>query len=203
MPTRPAVTRVMLLETNLDQALDSVRSEIRFVRELLSNFEGIELMAREVHSRADLEKFLDLARRRRFGTIHIVSHGLAQAREWDIILTRDEPVNLRRKENLALFRDLKVGALFLSCCWLGRDRKMLRELLRRSGAQAVFGYTDVITDYQAFLVEALYYHLTYGTKARIAFDEIAEILRFTVDYLRIDDDPDALTAPLLVAETID
>jgi hypothetical protein len=71
------------------------------------------------------------------------------------------------------------------------------------GPQAVFGYTDVITDYQAFLVEALYYHLTDGTKARIAFDEIAEILRFTVDYLRIDDDPDALTAPLLVAETLD
>jgi hypothetical protein len=49
----------------------------------------------------------------------------------------------------------------------------------------------------------LNYHLTDGTKARIAFDEIAEILRFTVDYLRIDDDPDALTAPLLVAETLD
>lgn len=56
---------------------------------------------------------------------------------------------------------------------------------------------------QAFLVEALYHLLTYGTKARIAFDTIAEILRFTVDHLRIDDDPDALTAPLLVAETLD
>jgi hypothetical protein len=42
----------MLLETNLDADLDSVRSEIRFIRELLSNFEGIELIAKEVHSRA-------------------------------------------------------------------------------------------------------------------------------------------------------
>jgi hypothetical protein len=201
MPSRKPTTKVMLLETNLDAALDSVRSEIRFMRELLSNFDGVELVAREVHSRADLEKFLDIARKRRFGTIHIVSHGLAQAREWDIILTRDEPVNLRRRENLALFRDLKVGALFLSCCWLGQDRTMLRELLRRSGAAAVFGYTGVVTDYQAFLVEALYYHLAYGTKARIEYDEIAEILRFTVDYLQIDTDPDALTDPLLVAET--
>ena len=67
----------------------------------------------------------------------------------------------------------------------------------------MFGYTDVVTDYQAFLVEALYYHLAYGTKARIKYDEIAEILRFTVDYLRIDPDPDALTEPLLVVETTD
>ena len=193
----------MLLETNLDTELDSVRSEIRFMRELLGNFEGIDLLAREVHSRADLAKFLAFARTRRFGTIHIVSHGLAQAREWDIVLTHDEPVNLRRRENLELFRDLKVGALFLSCCWLGQDRKMLRELRRASGAEAVFGYTGVVTDYQAFLVEALYYHLAYGTKARIAYDEIAEILRFTVDYLQIDTGPDALTDPLLVAETVD
>jgi|1186.fasta_scaffold01391_2 hypothetical protein len=203
MSPAPRPTRVMLLETNLDDELDSVRSEIRFLRELLGNFDGIELIAKEVHSRADLEKFLDIARTRRFGTIHIVSHGLAQAREWDIILTRDEPVNLRRRENMALFRDLKADALFLSCCWLGQDRKMLRDLLRKSGAKAVFGYTDVVTDYQAFLVEALYYHLAYGTKARIRYDEMAEILRFTVDYLHIDPDPDALTEPLLVVETTD
>jgi hypothetical protein len=60
----------MLLETNLDPALDSVRSEIRFMRELLGNFDGVELVAGEVRSRADLEKFLWIARTRRFGTIH-------------------------------------------------------------------------------------------------------------------------------------
>jgi hypothetical protein len=110
----------MLLETNLDDELDSVRSEIRFLRELLGNFDGIDLIAKEVHSRSDLEKFLDIARTRRFGTIHIVSHGLAKAREWDIILTRDEPVNLRRRENMALFRDLKTDAL--SCRAAGSGR---------------------------------------------------------------------------------
>src|SRR3954467_9798121 len=73
MSPAPRPTRVMLLETNLDDELDSVRSEIRFLRELLGNFDGIELIAKEVHSRADLEKFLDIARTRRFGTIHIVS----------------------------------------------------------------------------------------------------------------------------------
>ncbi len=154
-----------------------------------------------IHSRADLEKFLDIARRRRFGTIHIVSHGLAQEREWDIILTRDEPVNLRRRENRALFRDLKTDVLFFSCCWLGRDRKFMRELLRTSGVQAVYAYSDTVTDYQAFLVEALYYHLAYGTTSRVKHAEIVEILRFTLDYLKIDTDPDAMSSPLLVAET--
>src|SRR3954447_20360968 len=148
MSPAPRPTRVMLLETNLDDELDSVRSEIRFLRELLGNFDGIELIAKEVHSRADLEKFLDIARRRRFGTIHIVSHGMAQAREWDIVLTRDEPVNLRRRENRALFRDLKTDVLFFSSCWLGRDRAFMRELLETSGAQAVYAYSDVVTDYQ-------------------------------------------------------
>jgi hypothetical protein len=202
MPSRPTTTRVMLLETNLDHALDSVRSEIRFMRELLSNFDGIELVAREVHSRRPRE----VPRHRTQAPLRDDPRRLARSRAGSgvgIILTRHEPVNLRRRENLALFRDLKVGALFLSCCWLGQDRTMLRELLRRSGASAVFGYTDVVTEYQAFLVEALYYHLAYGTKARIAYDEIAEILRFTVDYLQIDTDPDALTEPLLVAETVD
>jgi hypothetical protein len=138
MPVRATTAkRVLLLETQLDADLDSRRSEIGFMREFLSNFDGIELIAKQIHSRADLEKFLDIARRRRFGTIHIVSHGFAQEREWDIILTRDEPVNLRRHENRALFRDLKTDVLFFSCCWLGRDRKLMRELLRTSGVEAV------------------------------------------------------------------
>ena len=54
MPRRAATTRVMLLETNLDHELDSDRSEIRFMRELLGNFHGVEPIAREVHSRAPL-----------------------------------------------------------------------------------------------------------------------------------------------------
>src|SRR4051794_18837917 len=149
MSPAPRPTRVMLLETNLDDELDSVRSEIRFLRELLGNFDGIELIAKEVHSRADLKKFLDIARTRRFGTIHIVSHGLAQAREWDIILTRDEPVNLRRRENMALFRDLKADALFLSCCWLGHGRRLLRDLPRKCGRTAVVRHPGVGTAYHA------------------------------------------------------
>jgi hypothetical protein len=128
---------------------------------------------------------------------------MAQAREYNIILTRDEPVNLRRRENLELFSGLKADSIFLSCCWLGQDRSLLREILRRSGARAVFGYTDSVTDYQAFLVEALYYHLAHGIKRRIPYDGIAELLRFTLDYLDIDTDPDALTEPLLIAETTD
>ncbi len=170
------------------------------MREFLANFEAIDLIAREIHSRADLEKFLDFARLRRFGTVHIVAHGLEQAREWDIILTRDEPVNLSRRENLELFRDLKADSLFLSCCWLGQDRRHLRELRRVSGVEAVFAYTNAVSDYQAFLIEALYYHLEYGTKAKVSFGEIAEILRFTLDYLQIDTDDDAMVFPLLVAE---
>jgi hypothetical protein len=67
----------------------------------------------------------------------------------------------------------------------------------------VFGYRDAVTDYQAFLAEALLYHLVYGTTPKIPYREVAEILRFTLEYLRIDDDGGGLSDPLLVCETLE
>lgn len=189
----------MLLETQLDSALDSTRSEIRFMREYLDYFRGVTLIAKEVHSRADLEKFLDFVRVRRFGTIHIVSHGEAQWRESNIILTRNEPVNLRRRENIGLFRDLKAEALFFSCCWMGSDRELMREIMDASKVSAVFSYSHLVDDHQAFLIEALYYHLAYGGKPEMPFEEIEARLQFVLEYMRIDRDPSALFDPLLVA----
>ncbi len=80
----------MFLETQLDEAFTSQRSEIRFVRELLQTFGSIELIAKEVHSRGDLEKFLTVAREDSdIQAVHIVAHGERARHECALVLTSD------------------------------------------------------------------------------------------------------------------
>ncbi|MEW6778151.1 MAG: hypothetical protein AB1405_17775, partial [Bdellovibrionota bacterium] len=87
--------RVLLLETQLDQELASERSQVPYMRELFRNFAGVELLAREAHSRADLKKFLEVARRdRQIRAVHLVAHGLKKRKKTSIVLTRDESVDL-------------------------------------------------------------------------------------------------------------
>ena len=129
---------MMFLETQLDRSLSSERSEIRFMREFLSNFGPVELVAREVHSRVDLEKFLEHARAdRHIQALHIVSHGGGKAHPSSIVLTEDEVVDLRRRDGWRLFEDLSVEVIFLSCCRLGLDRPLMEKLRDASGAVAV------------------------------------------------------------------
>lgn len=197
-------TRILFLETLLDEALDSTRSEIRFLREFFENFSGIEFDAREVHSRADLEKFLGIARAEpSIRAVHIVSHGERAKAGSSIMLTRDEEVSLADRQNVRMFRDLAVDVLFMSCCQLGADTVLMERLLLVSGANAVFGYVRSVTDYQAFLVEGLFYHLAYGylrgASTAQAFVEVYERLRVALDMLRIDTRRDALADPLVQA----
>src|SRR6266568_4325927 len=57
-------TRILLLETQLPaRPSSSSRRQIVFMQELLRPFSNLELIGERVHSRSDLKKFLDLARR--------------------------------------------------------------------------------------------------------------------------------------------
>ena len=101
MPGRPPL-KIMLLETQLDLAYTSPRSQIRFMREFLSNFGRLNLIAKEVHSRSDLEKFLGHCRQNQeIRALHIVSHGMETKQESCIVLTEDELVDLRDRSNRA------------------------------------------------------------------------------------------------------
>jgi tRNA G37 N-methylase Trm5 len=125
----------MFLETQLDRSLMSERTQIRFMRELLGNFAWIDLIAKEVHSRSDLEKFLHIARTQgHVRAVHIVSHGEETREASAIVLTEDEVVDLRHRDNRALFEDLDVETIFLSCCRLGEHREVMARLLEVSGA---------------------------------------------------------------------
>jgi hypothetical protein len=194
----------MFLETQLDASLASERSEIRFIREFLSNFGPVELVAKEVHSRADLEKFLNHARaEHRIQAVQIVSHGGGKTHPSSIVLTEDEIVDLRRKEGWRLFEDLAVEIIFLSCCRLGQDRALMQRVLDISGALAVFSYTRDVDDYQAFITESLFYHLAYGFvrggRSNLLLEEVFEKLKFSLDYLGIDRDRRPLANPLVAA----
>ncbi len=201
---RPRKMRVMLLETLLDTDLTSDRSESRFLEEFFENFGDLEFIAKQIHSRADLDKFLTHARgRRRFDVVHIVAHGKASRARTSIGLTDGESLDLRRGDVLRLFRDLRVDALYLSCCQLGREMPLMRQLQQTSKVGAVFSYTDDVTDYQAFLIEALFYHLACGyyrgTRSDLEWREVYERVKFGLDYFGIDDGKHPLVEPLLVA----
>jgi hypothetical protein len=202
---KPRKMRVMLLETHLDADLRSDRSESRFLKEFFENFGELDFIANSIHSRADLSKFLDHAReRRRFDVIQIVAHGRAGKRGTSIGLTDGESLDLRRPETRKIFADLRADALFLSCCQLGKERGIMTDLLRVSTTGAVFSYADDVTDYQAFLVEAIFYHLACGfyrgTRSDLEWREVYERVKFGADYFGIDDGKKPLVEPLLVAE---
>jgi len=195
----------MLLETHLDADLGSDRSESRFLREFFENFGELDFIASSIHSRADLEKFLTHARgRRRFDVIHIVAHGRSGRRGTTIGLTDGESLDLRHSDVQRLFADLRADALFLSCCELGSERRLMRQLLRTSTTGAVFSYAGDVSDYQAFLIEALFYHLACGyyrgVRSDLEWREVYERVKFGVDYFGIDDGKQPLVEPLLVAE---
>jgi CHAT domain len=199
---------VLFLETHLDPAPSSTRSEIRFIREFLENFGNVQLVVERVHSRADLEKFLEQARHRpKPRVVHIVSHGSRFHEHPRLFLSHDESVDLGTKKDLRLFEDLGVEVLFLSCCLLGGDRRMMHELLETSGVLAVVSYATAVSDYQAFITESLFYHLAYGTykgkPSDLSFREIYERLRFALDYLGIDDHKRPLVDPMLEAAFAD
>ena len=200
--------KVMLLETHLDSDLGSERTESRFLSEFFDNFGDLDFIAKQIHSRADLEKFLAYARgRNRIDVVHIVAHGKAGRRGTTIGLTGGESLDLRRGDVQRLFHDLRVDALFLSCCQLGGERAVMRDLLRASGVSAVFSYADDVTDYQAFLIEAIFYHLACGyfrgARSDLDWSEVYERLKFGVDYLGVDDGKHPLVEPLLVAAFAD
>jgi hypothetical protein len=197
-------TRILLLETDLDRKLSSTRSQIPFMQAFIRNLPRLDLVSKQIHSRADLRKFLAEARRPSIRVVHLVAHGVQNGRRASVILTKNEMIDLRRPENLDLFRGLTKKLLFFSCCQLGRDAALMRRLLNRSGAAAVFSYADDVTDDQAFLIEALFYHLAFRKAARrmaeLPLQDAYLRLRFGLAFLRIDEIRTALVDPLLVAD---
>ena len=65
------------------------------MEELLRPFTGVELIPERVHSRSDLKKFLNVARRNpRIRVVHLVSHGEYSPKRPVIVLTGEEKINL-------------------------------------------------------------------------------------------------------------
>ena len=203
MTARPPL-KIMFLETQLDLELSSIRTESRFMREFLGNFGRLDLIMKEVHSRADLEKFLDYCRvNQEVRALHIVSHGMRTRHESCIVLTDDEVVDLTSRGNRDLFADLGVESIFLSCCQLGKDRGTMRRLLESSGAVALFSYGRDVDDYQAFLTESLFYHLAYGyvrgRRSDLTMQQVYDRLTFSLEYLGVDRADRSSDGPLLAA----
>jgi hypothetical protein len=202
--TRPK-EKVLFLETRLDEKPNSPRGQIEFMKSFFKVYDHVELIPREVHTRSDLESALDYGRDDGdVIAIHIVGHGEAYGDQCDLILDMKEKVDLTQASNRGLFRDLDESILFFSCCQIGNNAGVMREILDTSKAQAVFSYTDDLNDEQAFLVESLFYHLFLGhvpePYEKMSLYTIYEKLKFAMDYLLVDRHPEPLAHPLLVAD---
>ena len=203
---RKTKIRVLLLETQLPARLtSSTRRQIPFMEELLRPFAGLELISERVHSRSDLKKFLNVARRNpRIRVVHLVSHGEYSPKRPVIVLTGEEKINLADREGRNLFRGLHGKVLLFSCCEVGGNDELMRALLKVSRAKAIFSYTDTVTDRQALITEALFYHLAHrhfsGRESTQALRNVHEQLRFVLHFVGIDKNRDSLTYPLLAAD---
>jgi hypothetical protein len=186
----------MFLETQMDEKRSSERTQIPFMKEFFGNFQHVNIMPREVHSRADLQKFLKQAKKdRSIKALHVVAHGERTHEASNLVLTGGERVDLGLPENQSLFeglngKDHHVEAIFFSACQLGRRRTLMRTLLDASGVDAIFSYRRDVDDYQAFIIESLFYHLTYGhligRRSFPALDAVYNTLVQALHDLRVD-----------------
>jgi hypothetical protein len=206
MASRKTRQKILFLETQLDQKLGSLRTQIDFMKSFFKNYSGtIDFITKEVHSRSDLVKFLNHARRdKSVIAIHIVGHGKASKNKCLLVLTMNEEIDLKEGENQKIFTNLNDCILFFSCCQIGSDVQVMRRILKHSKAEAIFSYSDDVTDDQAFLIESLFYHLLIGNVPKqnreMSIFTIYEKLKFVIDYLLIDHHKEPLSDPLLVAD---
>ena len=201
MMGRKKKIKVLYLETQLDKRIDSKRSQIGFMKQLIPILadESVEIITKEVHSKADLEKFLRYARRDPdIQYIHFGGHGRARRGTCSIYLTGNEEINLNYKRNLGIFKNLREKIIFFSCCQIGSDSEAIKNLLKISKAWAIFGYSRDVYDHQAIIIESLFYYYCFVAATRLYFKTIYERIKFAIDYLNIDDNKEPLFDPLFV-----
>lgn len=193
--------KVLYLETQLDKRIDSKRSQIGFMKQLIPILadERVEIITKEVHSKADLEKFLGYARRDPdIQYIHFGGHGQSRRGTCSIYLTGNEEINLNYKRNLGIFKNLREKIIFFSCCQIGSNSEAIKNLLKVSKSWAILGYSRDVHDHQTIIIESLFYHYCFASAARLCFKTIYEKIKFAIDYLNIDENEEPLFDPLFV-----
>lgn len=201
MPRKHQKLKILYLETQLDKNIDSKRTQVKFMEELISNLtpEDFEIITKEVHSREDLKKFLSYARRDpKIFCIHFGGHGFAKRGLCSIVLTKNEKINLKHKKNLELFKNLPNKILFFSCCQIGSDNETINKILKISKADGVFGYSRNVLDSQAIIIESLFYHYCCTSEVERTYNTIYEKIKFATDFLDIDTAKEPLSDPLFV-----
>lgn len=209
MPKKENI-QIMFLETHMDQKLASSRTQMPFMCEFFRNLPDVGIIPMKVHSRQDMEKFLGMARENKdIKAVHIVAHGERTSEESAIVLTGNEYLDLKLSSNQSLFEGLKKEVIFLSCCQLGRDSRLMRNILKIAEVDSIFSYRRNVNDYQAFITESLFYHLAYGifggreSYLNVSWGKVYNRLVLVSYLLGIDKDEDeryAMTSPLLAAE---
>ena len=121
-----------------------------------------------MRNRRSLKNSLTLARDANAEGVHLIGHGIehqptAFCAGEDV---EDNLIDLANTNDRNLFRGLFSGVkeswLLLSCCFLGGHPKELIKLREVSNCGAIFAYHGELEEYQAFLMDALFYQLVLG-----------------------------------------
>ncbi len=170
---------VLILETRLDAALQSQRHSGTFLREFLQTY-GVRALYERVHTKRDLERFLEHARRTpNIPFIHFVAHG--SVKERSSLLLTFESVDLHREAGM--FRALDGKMLIFSSCDIGADRPAMERILEFSRARAIIAYTKEIDDAYSYLAESLLYGLVFDSLLSPA--EIVRRVRAALRQIRL------------------
>jgi len=200
MPTRKTKKPIVrLLECPLSKR-DVNRSQSQFMQEMFNNLPA-EFDSVPVESCAEFVDAIENARKEpELDGLHIVCHGdFTEDGEYLLKIGKEE-MPIRR--NLNLFKNLGTRFLFMSACGGGMDVMLSRDLLRIARIESLWSYGREITDAQAFAIETLFYTCLYHRARKWTMEEIHRRLCFGLEYLKIDNDKDAIVEPILTLDCL-
>lgn len=147
--------RVLFLEGHLDKNLASRREYGAMMKTWLSAHDVVMDTAK-VHNFANLTDFLRKeGNRPNTRIIHVIAHGYVDASQKPYLELTHETVSFAEK--IDRFPKLPGKILLLSCCGVGRAKRVMQDLRDSTMAKAVLAYRRDVNDDYTNLTEAMLY----------------------------------------------
>lgn len=154
---------VLILESRLDRSLRSTRTYGEMMVQALHAY-NIEAIYEKIHTKQGLKRFIKEECRRRITLriIHIISHGISSSKKNNTKLELTfENIDLKNDHNI--FENLEGKIIIFSSCEVGRDIEVLKTLVKKSNARAIFAYNLEVEDWYTNIAEFLIYDRLFNT----------------------------------------
>jgi hypothetical protein len=154
---RPALDRVLILESRLDASLRSTRACGPLYSNWLQQAHNIRPMYERIHTSLDLNDLV-ITHAPSARIVLIACHGKADSAGTRLQLSREE-VHLRRRGRIVAdqpwLQSLAGKVVILSCCEVGSDTEAMKELARRNRLELLVAYSEAVYDRFAIMSDIL------------------------------------------------